>query len=470
MKAKLLLFFLVGAIIVMAIGFVYLVFSPDLASVSPQPGEVDVLAASSLKLTFSTEMQVDTVEERLSITPAVSGQFNWEDRTLTFTPDKPWTSGENITIQLQPGSRSAGLIPLPLRNHHEWTFTISHPLLLFLSPINGTSNLHAHDLHSGETYQLTASSSGLLDFNASPDGRFIYFSERNQTGGSDIFVMDRLGDDLDQPLIQRVLACLHAFCQSVKVSPDGAYLAYERQPRPQIGQPLSTQVWLLELLPDTETDPREPLHQPISPSNHASRSPAWSSTGWLSYYDLDVQAFILLNPHTAEMLEFSNLTGESGTWSPHGDYFVAPEIMFTPPPDGMEEFSLLAASHLLRFDLSTSDIYNLSQGITIEDTFPSFSPDGSMLAFTRKFLDETRWTPGRQIWVMEIDTAMSQPLTDSPNFNHSSITWNPQGDSLAYLRINLDHLTEPVELWSVDMRTYQHQKVIAGAYSPLWIP
>jgi hypothetical protein len=470
MKVKLLLFFLVVSIIVLAVGVVYLVFSPTLVSVSPQPGEVDVLAASSLKLTFSTEMQVDTVEERLSITPEVPGQFNWEDRTLTFTPDEPWTSGENITIQLQPGSRSAGLIPLSLRNRHEWTFTISHPLLLFLSPINGISNLHAHDLRSGETHQLTSSSSGLLDFSASPDGRFIYFSERNQTGGSDIFVMDRLGADLGQPLIERVLACLHAFCQSVQVSPDRSFLAYERQPRPQVGQPLSTQVWLLELFPGTETDPGEPVHHPISQSNHTSRSPVWSSTGWLSYYDLEVQAFILLNPHTAEELEFPNLTGESGTWSLHGNYFVAPEIMFTPPPEGVEEFSVLATSHLLRFDLFTGEIYNLSQGITIEDTFPSFSPDGNMLAFTRKFLDEARWTPGRQIWVMEVGTEMSQPLTDSPNFNHSNITWSPQGDRLAYLRINLDHLTEPVELWSIDMRTYHHQKVIAGAYSPLWIP
>jgi dipeptidyl aminopeptidase/acylaminoacyl peptidase len=136
----------------------------------------------------------------------------------------------------------------------------------------------------------------------------------------------------------------------------------------------------------------------------------------------------------------------------------------------VDDFSLLAASHLLRFDLSTGDIYNLSQGITIEDTFPSFSPDGSMLAFTRQFLDETRWTPGRQIWVMEVGTEVSQPLTDSPNFNHSSITWSPQGNMLAYLRINLDHLTEPIELWAVELSTNQHQQIASGAYSPLWIP
>jgi Tol biopolymer transport system component len=470
MKVKWLIIVPIFLIIIFSIGIVYLVFSPELVNVSPGPGEVDVLAVSAVRLTFSTDMQTESVEELLSITPPVPGVFTWQERTLTFTPDQPWMSGENVTIHLQPGARSAGLVPLPLRGHHEWAFTISNPLLLYLSPSNGITNLFSHNVFTGDTQQLTNSPSGLLDFSASPDGSIIYFSERNQTGGSDLFMLDRLGDDSGQPTIERLLACLHAFCQSVQGSPDGTYVAYERQPRPQIGQPHYSQVWLLETRSANETEDRDAYNNPVSQSEHASRSPAWSLTGWLSYYDLESQAFILLNPQDNELLAFSNLTGESGAWSPDGEHFVAPEIIFAPPPVGVDDFSLLAASHLLRFDLSTGDIYNLSQGITIEDTFPSFSPDGSMLAFTRKFLDETRWTPGRQIWVMEVGTEVSQPLTDSPNFNHSSITWSPQGNMLAYLRINLDHLTEPIELWAVELSTNQHQQIASGAYSPLWIP
>ncbi|MBE0410337.1 MAG: PD40 domain-containing protein [Anaerolineales bacterium] len=470
MKVKWLVTALVFLTITGAIGIAYLVFSPELVSVSPQPGEVDVLAASPVRLTFSTTMQTESVEERLSFTPAVRGEFSWEERTLSFTPDQPWYSGESVTIHLQPGARSEGLIPLPLRGRHEWTFTISHTLLLYLSPTNGIVNLFAHDVQSGVTQQLTSSSTGLLDFSASPDGRYIYYSERNPTGGSDLIRMDRLGDDAGQPVIERLLACLHAFCHSAQVSPDGTYLAYEREPRPQIGQSLYSQVWLLALHPGNEIESGEIMNNPISQANHPTRSPAWSSTGWLSYYDLELKAFVLLNPVSGELLEFSNETGESGTWSPDGEAFVAPEIIYAPPPAGVEEFSLLAASHLLSFDLSTGEVHNLSQGVAIEDTFPVFSPDGNWLAFTRKFLDEARWTPGRQIWIVDVSTGAIQSLTDSPSFNHSNIIWNPDGEKIAYLRINLDHLTDPVELWIVEISTNEHHQIVSGAYSPLWIP
>lgn len=470
MYIRRLIFLLVITGIVLTIGIVYVRFTPNLVSVSPQPGEIDVLGAHPVQLTFSRAMQIETVVERLSFTPAMKGEFTWEENTLIFTPNQPWFSGEKVTVQLKPGARSTGLIQLSLRDQHEWTFTIGPPLLLYWSPMEGLSNLFAYNLVSGETTQLTYRSSGVLDFSASPDGRIIYFSERNQTGGSDIFMLDRLGDAMGQPDIERLLACLHTFCHSPQVSSDGSLLAYEREPRPKSGQPLYSQVWLLELLQNNETEPNEPLHTPASEAGHASRSPTWSSTGWLSYYDLKLQAFVLLDTNSGERLEFKNQTGEPGTWTPNGDAFIAPEIIFTPPASPEEEYSQLAASHMMRFDIASGEIHNLSQEIVIEDTFPSFSPNGSTLAFTRKFLDEVRWTPGRQIWLIDVASGESRSLTDSPSFNHSGIAWSPEGDKLAYLRFNLDRLTEPGELWLVDLDTNEHFQITTGGYSPLWIP
>jgi Tol biopolymer transport system component len=470
MKVRLLLFALVLTIIILGIGIAYVSFTPNLVSVSPHPNETDVLAASPVRLMFSRTMQADTVEERLSFTPTRTGQYTWEDRTLTFTPDKPWINGEKVSIQLEPGARSTGLIPLPMHGRNEWTFTIGHPLLLYLFPMNGVANLFVHNMDSAETQQLTNSSSGLLDFSASPDGRIIYFSERNGSGGSDIFLLDRLDYDEGEPIIKRLLACSQAFCHSPQVSPDSALLAFEREPLPGSDQFPYSQVWLMELSSENDRYDTDPVQYLAGEAAHPTRSPTWSSTGWLSYYDLELRAFILLHPTNGKVLEFSNDTGEPGAWSPGGDAFVAPEIVFTPPPEGMDDFSQLAASHLMRFDLATQEFHNLSQGLTIEDTFPSFSPNGSILALTRKFLDEHRWTPGRQIWIMAVESGETQSLTDSPSFNHFSITWSPEGNKLAYLRFNLDHLTDPGELWVVKLDSNEHVQIIAGGYSPLWIP
>ena len=470
MKVRHLAFTLVLVLILLGVGIGYIVLSPSLVSVSPRPGEEDVMAASPVQLTFSRGMQADSVEERLVFKPERTGGFLWEENTLTFKPDQPWASGEEISVRLEAGARSAGFIPLAVRDSTEWTFTISQSRLLYLFPMDGLANLFAYDPNSDETQQLTFSTSGLLDFSTSLDGRLIYFSERNSSGGSDIYLIDRLVLSQGETGIYRLLACPQALCHTPQVSLDGAMLAYEREPLPESGQPLFTQVWLLELSGENKSVPGDAVQYLAGDDGHATMLPSWSSTGWLSFYDLSLRAFILLNPVSNERLEFPNETGEPGAWSPDGEAFIAPEIIFTPAPEGMEEFSQMAASHLMRFDLNTQEIRNLSQGVALEDTFPSFSPDGSRLAFTRRFLDEHRWTLGRQIWVMVVDSGETEPLTSSPSFNHYGIAWSPGGDRLVYLRFNLDRLTDPGELWLVELKRGEQVQIITGGYSPRWIP
>ena len=47
-----------------------------------------------------------SVLENLAMAPEASGVYEWQENTLIFTPDPPWSSGETISITLQAEARS----------------------------------------------------------------------------------------------------------------------------------------------------------------------------------------------------------------------------------------------------------------------------------------------------------------------------------------------------------------------------
>jgi Tol biopolymer transport system component len=116
----------------------------------------------------------------------------------------------------------------------------------------------------------------------------------------------------------------------------------------------------------------------------------------------------------------------------------------------------------------TSLDLNAGKGF-LEDTTPVFSPDGSYLAFARKFLDSARWTPGRQIWLLEVDKTGAVQYTDNPNFNHFDFAWSPDGSQLAYVRFNQTTLNEATEIWLLDTNNGLTTILVEGGFAPQWI-
>lgn len=106
----------------------------------------------------------------------------------------------------------------------------------------------------------------------------------------------------------------------------------------------------------------------------------------------------------------------------------------------------------------------------VEDASPSFSPDGRWLAFTRKFLDPERWSPGRQVWLMNSERTEVKPLSDEPGATFSSLAWSPDSEHLAFMRKYLSDLSQPSEIWRVDVITGEASIVVEGAFLPGWLP
>ncbi len=462
MKRNLLIMLFLAVLTLAAVGGWAWMSAPRLLDISPAAGSRAVPAGTALRLAFSQPLQLETVRPRLKLEPARSGQFSWEDNTLIFTPDAGWPAGSTITVTLQAGARSANWPGLPVWQEQQWGFRTSQVLLAYLWPAGETADLYALDPLSGEIQQWTQTG-GIQDFSANSDGTILYFSRQNRQGGSDLLRLSRqavVNDPKAEP--ELLLACPDALCRLPQPSWDDDWLAYERAPLK--ADPAVTQVWLLPL------SGGEP--QPVSELNHSAGQPTWAHSGWLSFYDRDQNAYVLLDPASGKQWQLPNHTGEAASWEPEGRAFIMAEILFE--PNGL--LNIYASSHLLRYDLPDPSeagnpvSHDLTQDVALEDTDPVYAPDGSRVAFARKYLDLARWSPGRQLWVMSANGQQARKLTDDLLYNHYDFSWSLDGQQIAYVRFNQTVLTLPPELWLIQADGSNPIQLVIGGYAPQWVP
>jgi Tol biopolymer transport system component len=479
------LILLVGFLVFLGSGLIYWWFTPRILAVSPLDGATDIPAGTAIRVTFSLPMQEQTLKEHLILEPPMEGSITWEDNTLVFDPQTPWPAGQTITATLEGGSRSAGLLPFSHRGAKTWSFKIRQPSLLYLYPSEGPVDIFRINPQTGKSDRLTDTSGGVINFSVTSSGTQIYYSVRNGQGSSEIFILDLVKQEsavaqdnlqditqINSP--QFIISCPKAICRVPSLSPEGDFLAYERTVLIGNEEPTYPQVWFIPInssdaglegksksVPTLAGDP-----------DHQTMQPSWSPDGLLTFYDTTASAFIFLDPHSGESTSFLNQTGQPGDWHPEGREYVAAEIFFndenTSPKESNQEFYM--GSHLIQYNRFTGTTRDISNAENLEDTWPSFSPDGTYLAFARKYLDTTGWTPGRQLWLMESGWDKAQQLTDEPLYNHFGFVWSPAGDQLAFVRFNQSALTEPTEIWLIDMSTYWATSLVEGGFAPQWIP
>lgn len=467
---------LVGVLLAgLAVGVIYWGGAPRLVAHYPADGASLVPAGAALRLEFSRLMRPETVEARLRLEPSLRGSSRWEGKTLFFTPDPFWPAGQILHVTLQPGARAQSPFAAPMLRGASWSFAIRQPQMAYLSPSSGPADVYLFDPASGESLQVTAFELGVQDLTASARGDHLYFSAREAQGGSGIYRLDLSAWEVGaSPSVTPVLAlaCPQAICRAPAISPDGSLLAYERTGQPGSGEAGFPQVWLLPLEGESQiasVDSGGQGHLAGDPG-HQTLLPAWSSTGLLAFYDTDAAAFVILDPQSGEARLFPNQTGQPGSWRPDGQAFVAPEILFSGDSTSPARLTLLAYSHLILFDILENNSTHLTPAEDIEDTSPSFSPDGKYLAFARKYLDAPRWTPGRQLWLLHLGVGEAQPMTAEPFYNHYEFAWSPAGDQLAFVRFNQAEPTAPLEIWLLVPLTGEIRRVITGGYAPIWIP
>jgi Tol biopolymer transport system component len=318
---------------------------------------------------------------------------------------------------------------------------------------------------------------GVRQFSLSADGTRLVYSTPREDGGTDLRLLDLAsGED------QLAHACAQDVrCEAPALSLDGDQVAYERfeLQAGTAGQQVSgpSRVWSQSLDEDAEA-------LPIGPADHITTAPEWSPTGWLTYYDNTLGAIALVDPSSLPQPEphsyIPNELGNVTTWSPDGEMVVMPEIVLLPEEVGSPQSDQESGgeegidfySHIKRVHVESGLTETLSgerPGL-VEDASPAYSPDGRWIAFARKYLDNARWTLGRQLWLMRADGSDAQQLTADPNFNYSALTWKPDSSALAGMRFNQADMSQPPEIWWLDLAEGELHVIITGGYIPQWIP
>jgi hypothetical protein len=435
---------ILGFVVLLIIILVGWQLAPRIEGLEPSEGELH--GRQPLMISFTRSMDSESVENQISLVPSQPSVYSWnEDNTrLILTPNKSWPAGEIITFHLKSGARSR--IRLPLLGKLIKELTVSPILLTYLWPADDTSNLYLVNPVSGESQTLTEEINGVLDYSFSADGEQIYYSSTSENGISRIMVLDRLVETSGQ-----ITSCSDGLCTTPRISPDGYFLAYEYIPSAP-GMLPTVQVLDLEVMTLVELEEEDQYLE----------KPLWSPSGWLAYYNQTEKGYHFWNPVTGEKNFLPNETGGDGSWSPDGRYFVCSEILFLS--------DTLAPRHLQLYDLRENTTLDLSRGSYPEDLNPSFAPTGLTLAYSHKSLEPALWTPGRELWVLNINSGENSQLSNVIDYQHTSFAWHPDGKQLAYVRYNQAALSEPPEIWLITTAGGEPLRLIINGFQPGWVP
>jgi Tol biopolymer transport system component len=462
---------LLGVLIVLVI--LGILGMPRISHVQPVPESEFVPSTARIRITFNRSMDRISVESRFKLEPSQSGQFQWDDegKEISFIPDAPWPQGETVVYGLGAGSRTNFFLPI-LRTQ-QWSFDVGSPRIAYLWPAGGPAELFARSLVDRETVQLTETSLGVLDFAVNFEGAQLVYTMLTPGGGSELWHLDLVSEE--QKL---VYACPQDFrCQDPQLSPNLEEVVFVRSlleedlaGKVTVG---SSEIWKIRIGDD-------PQAFRVSSSNHDANSPSWSPRGLLAYYDSTAQEVMIVEPlilpDPAVRGSIASELGVVGDWAADGVSLVFPDMVilddtYSPNELTGDEFPLFY-SHIfhqsinfgLREDLSRVE-YEL-----VEDASPVLSPDGQWIAFSRKYLEEDLWTPGRQLWVMRNDGSDARAVTDFPDYNHSSLAWNPDGSAISFVRINQNDFGAGPEILIYSFDTDSLELLSSGGFLPQWIP
>lgn len=327
---------------------------------------------------------------------------------------------------------------------------------VFLSPADAyPRNVYLADLETGVATPLTDAAHGVEDFAPSPDGAQIAYTQNNDDGTADIWVVD-VASGKARPLT----GCARALCTAPAWHPDGTRIAYQRQEFSATpgDAARATRAWVV----DVSTAQSALL---FADAQLLGADPAWSPDGRrVAVYDARAGGIRVHNLLDGSSVLLSSEPGETGLFAPDGERLVYPVLVRGAL--GQEFYA-----HLMLADLSAQTEASLSgePDAPLDDGFAAWSPDGTRLVVARRYLDE-RYTPGKQLYTLDVATGEATLLLVDAAYTHAAPQWDATGRFVLYQRFALAEADAQPEVWVLDTHTGEARLLAQNAFLPAWLP
>lgn len=413
------------------------------------PDEGSIGEMGPIILEFPGSVERSKVEAAWYLEPSVKGRFEWHGRQLWFWPQTGLQPDQVYTLGLRVGWKidQRGLANQEVR----FTINVRAPRLLYLGTPNASPEVYSVTLDGRDVKQLTHTGGQVLEFAASPDGKYIAFSMRNAQGGTDIGLVNRAGQD------QRVLSsCGRDSCRYPVWSPNGRWVTFIRMT--QAGGETRSAIWSYDF------DERR-LIQVLDAPNVALSQPTWSPDGnFLAAYDEQAQGIRIVGREGRGNALIPTNVSQRPRWS-----WDSRRLFFIVENNA----GLIPYHEAYVADLENRTTRRLFAGMsqTWDVSIPAESPDGQWLVVGMRILNGP---VNKQLWlfpVESLDTATEGvPIMTEVMINAAGYQWEPAGRALVYQQIDLsssDAQPQIVVWW----RDVNQPRVIAkeGAF-PAWLP
>jgi Tol biopolymer transport system component len=324
------------------------------------------------------------------------------------------------------------------------------PHIVYLAPAGAYArNLVLADL-DGNARQLTDTAAGIEDFAVSPDGQQIAYSLNNADGTGDIWLLD-----LASGTARALTACVRAVCTSPAWNPDGTQILYQRREFNTADH--DSWVWAV----DVNT---VQTHLLFDDPQIRGVDPVWSPDGRrVAVFDPGVQAVRVHDFDTGTDTIIDSTAGVSGAFSPDGSKLVFPVLVRG--AIGQEFYTHL---EMVDFVGQSGGLVTGDRDAPIDDALAVWSPDGTRLALARRYLD-SRYTAGRQIYLLDLTSGDVTPLVVDPAYNHAGLHWDSAGRRLVFQRFALTEPDALPEVWVYDLDTGALIHVADDAFLPAWV-
>jgi Tol biopolymer transport system component len=394
-----------------------------------------------IRLVFPENMNQASVTEHISINPDIPLNFKWDVNQLDIWPEELFCAGCNYQLALTPGSETAS--GKTIKDAYSWQINVRHPEVVYLSYQPGSREIWRTPSDSGEAIQLTETSGQVLDFDIAPDGETIVYSVINAQNGSDLWLVDRNGEN-----VELMLDCQAALCQIPDWKNDDNRIAFVKTD--QTGE----WIGLVSLLQDGTW---------VLENDHlaAGTEPHWSPSGdWLAYYAtvndrievLDTKDF-----HLAFTLQ--SRTGNVGTWFPEQDLMIYQYMQ-----DALFADVELYEADFQKQEVTPLEIRDLEKGFFSR---PSIHPDGDWMVIGYHNYTATY---SKQLWKISLIGQNSEEITSAHNYSHAAFDWDPQGTKMLYQRLSLDNSQAEPEVWLWNPEENRFSRISVSAGYAAWLP